>query len=175
MTRHDLPLLSRWLSEPHVSRWWRGEAADLASVQAQYGACIDGDDPTELFVIEHADRPIGMIQRYLLADEAQWSEVFAGIVDVDAAAGIDYLIGEPDAVGHGLGTATISTFVRLVFRWRPVGSIVVAVQQSNRASWRVLERVGFSRVWAGSLDSPDPSDDGPAYVYLLERTLSPSP
>jgi aminoglycoside 6'-N-acetyltransferase len=170
MRREDLPLLHQWLLAPHVRQWWRGEPTDLPSVEAKYGPCIDGDDPTELFVIEELGQPIGMIQRYLIADEPEWARVFDGIVDVSSAAGIDYLIGRPDAVGRGLGTAAISAFARLVFEWRPVVSIVVSVQQANPASWRVLERAGFSRVWAGELDSPDPSDQGPEYVYIRSRS-----
>lgn len=170
MRRDDLPLLLQWFGEPHVRQWWRDEPADLAAVEAKYGPCIDGPDPTEQFVIVAADRPIGMIQRYLIADEPDWAAVLEAIVEVGDAAGIDYLIGAPDAVGRGLGTAAIAAFVPAVFQWRPVRSIVVTVQQANRASWRVLERAGFSRVWAGELDSPDPSDQGPSYVYTIART-----
>jgi aminoglycoside 6'-N-acetyltransferase len=139
-------------------------------VAAKYGPCIDGDDPTELFVISEADRPVGMIQRYQINDEPDWLPVFDGITDVTAAAGIDYLIGEPDAVGRGIGTAVIAAFTAMVFAWRPVTSIVVTVQQANIGSWRILEKAGFSRIWSGELDSPDPSDHGPEHVYRLERT-----
>ena len=47
--------------------------------------------------------------------------------------------------------------------------IVVSMQQANRNSWRALERVGFKRRWAGLLDSPDPSDAGPTFVYVRHR------
>ena len=167
MREDDFPLLLDWLHQPHVAQWWRDEPADLAAVYAKYGPCIDGADPTELFVIEESGRPVGMIQRYLIADEPEWAHAFDGIVDVNDGAGIDYLIGVPDAVGRGVGTAAIGAFVAMVFTWRPVASIVVTVQQANLASWRALERVGFTRVWAGELDSPDPSDVGPEYVYVL--------
>jgi aminoglycoside 6'-N-acetyltransferase len=167
MRREDLPLLAGWLAQEHVRAWWRGEAADLASVEAKYGPCIDGVDPTELFVIEWSGEPVGMVQRYLIADEPEWAAAFDGIVDVSDAAGIDYLLGVPAAVGRGVGTAAIGAFVPMVFEWRAVASIVVTVQQANVASWRMLEHVGFDRVWAGELDSPDPSDDGPQYVYLI--------
>jgi aminoglycoside 6'-N-acetyltransferase len=174
MQRADLPLLARWLAAPHVSMWWRQEPSNLAEVEAKYGPCIDGDDPTELFVVSVAARPVGMIQRYLIADEPEWARVFAGITDVSAAAGIDYLIGEPDMVGRGVGTATITGFVTKVFRWRPVDVVVVSVQQANTSSWRALESAGFRRVWAGELDSPDPSDDGPEYVYVIGRPARPA-
>jgi aminoglycoside 6'-N-acetyltransferase len=169
MSREDLPLLVHWLGQAHVSEWWRDEPSDLAGVEAKYGPCIDGDDPTELFVVEESGRPIGMIQRYLMADEPEWAHVFADIVDVSSAAGIDYLIGEPDAIGRGVGTAAIAAIVPMVFSWRPVTSIVVSVQQANPASWRCLERTGFARVWSGELDSPDPSDIGAEHVYVLSR------
>jgi aminoglycoside 6'-N-acetyltransferase len=169
MVRADLSMLLTWLGQPHVSEWWRDQLTDLAGVEDEYGACIDGDDPTELFVIEAAAGPIGMIQRYLFADEPEWTATFDDIADVTRAAGIDFLIGEPAAVGCGLGTAAIQAFTRLVFEWRPVRSIIVPVQQANPASWRVLEKAGFVRIWSGELDSPDASDSGPAHVYLLER------
>ena len=170
MARDDLPLLFAWLRRPHVAEWWRDVPASLASVDAVYGPCIDGDDPTELFVVQVDGRPVGMIQRYLIADEPEWWPAFDGIVDVSNAAGIDYLIGEVAATGTGVGSVMIAAFVPLVFAWRPVDSIVVTVQQANIASWRILEKSGFTRVWSGELDSPDPSDQGPEHIYLISRT-----
>ena len=55
-----------------------------------------------------------------------------------------------------------------------VTTIVVSVQQANQASWRALERAGYRRVWAGRLDTADPSDDGPAYVLVRDRARSAS-
>jgi aminoglycoside 6'-N-acetyltransferase len=100
--------------------------------------------------------------------------VLAGITDLDAAAGIDYLIGDPTVVGRGrgrgLGSAAVEAFADQVFDALPVERIVVTVQQANPASWRVLEKAGFRRVWDGELDSPDPSDQGPEYVYVKSRS-----
>ncbi|HEX3907325.1 MAG TPA: acetyltransferase [Mycobacteriales bacterium] len=74
----NLPLLYRWLREPHVAEWWRNVPADLAAAEAEYGPHLE-------------------------------------------------------------------------------------------ASWRILEKAGFSRIWSGELDSPDPSDEGPQHVYVLSR------
>jgi aminoglycoside 6'-N-acetyltransferase len=169
LSRPDLPLLHDWLLQPHVSEWWRDVPADFETVEAEYGACIDGDDPTELFLIEIDGRPVGMIQRYLIADEPEWWPAFDGICEVSNAAGIDYLIGEPAYVGKGLGSAVVAAFSRIVFDWRGVDSIVVTVQQANPASWRILEKAGYRRIYSGELRSPDPSDEGPQYVYVLDR------
>jgi len=169
LRRDDLPLLFEWLRRPHVAEWWRDVPPDLAAVEAEYGPCIDGDDPTELFVVTTGGLPVGMVQRYLIADEPEWWPAFDGIVDVSNAAGIDYLIGELDAVGKGIGSAMIAAFAPMTFEWRPVDSIVVTVQQTNTASWRILEKSGFQRIWSGELKSPDPSDEGPEHVYVLTR------
>jgi aminoglycoside 6'-N-acetyltransferase len=169
LRRDDVSQLFEWLCRPHVAEWWRDVPAALAAVEAEYGPCIDGNDPTELFVVSVDGRDVGMIQRYLIADEPEWWPAFDGIIDVSKAAGIDYLIGELDAVGRGVGTEMIATFVPMVFEWRPVDSIVVTVQQNNIASWQILEKSGFRRIWSGELDSPDPSDEGPEHVYVLPR------
>jgi aminoglycoside 6'-N-acetyltransferase len=170
LTAADLVQVSRWLAEPHVARWWR-DAADLRSVRDQFLPCIDGDDPTEVFVIEVADRAAGLIQRYLVDDEPGWARAVraTGVVS-DHAAGIDYLIGDPALTGRGYGTAAIAAFTSLTFgRYPQAGVVVAAPQQANVASWRALERAGYTRWWSGQLNSADPGDAGPAHLYGIGR------
>ena len=94
---------------------------------------------------------------------------------LDHAMGFDYAIGAIDATGRGVGTAAIRELVADTFgRYPDVDSVVVAMQQANRPSWRALERVGFERRWAGSLDSPDPSDAGPSFIYVIRRAAGSS-
>ena len=170
LTREDLPRLSLWLAEPHVAHWWR-DPSDLASVRASYLPCIDGTDPAEVFIIEAGGRAAGLVQRYLVADDPDWDHaVRATGAASGCAAGIDYLIGEPELCGRGYGTAAISVFTTLTFERYPQADAVVAVpQQANVASWRALERAGYRRWWAGRLASADPSDAGPAYLYGMRR------
>ena len=94
-------------------------------------------------MISDDDRPVGMIQRYRIADEPEWWPAFDGICDVSNAAGIDYLIGVLDVGGRGLGSAVIAAFSPMVFEWRPVDSIVVTVQQGEH---RVLADPGEGRL-----------------------------
>lgn len=170
-TRDDLPLVADWQARPHVARWWGG-GAGLAAVETKYLPYLDGRVPTELFILEAADRPAGFFQRYLIADHPQWAAALRGTgrLDADTAAGIDYLIGDSALTGRGLGTVAIATFTRHVFaRYRAVRLVAVAVSQANIASWRALEKAGYRRSWAGELDSGDPSDEGPMYLYRCER------
>ncbi|HEY8728281.1 MAG TPA: GNAT family N-acetyltransferase, partial [Acidothermaceae bacterium] len=142
---------------------------------------IDGDDQTEYFVVEEAGHAVGFVQRYLFSAESEWTSILADAlaspgpaiepgIDPKTAIGIDYAIGDLTATGRGVGTAAISLFVADIFAtYSDIDWIVVSMQQANRSSWRTLERVGFKRRWAGLLDSPDPSDAGPTFVYVRHR------
>jgi aminoglycoside 6'-N-acetyltransferase len=170
-TSDDLPVLAGWLARPHVAEWWR-EDPDPAAVRDRYLPCLDGSDPTELFILEDAGRAVGFFQRYLVADHSEWAAALRGTGQpgMDEAAGIDYLIGEAALTGRGLGTAAITAFTRQVFaRYHDARLVAVAVPQANTASWRALEKSGYRRCWSGELDSDDPSDDGPMYLYRLDR------
>lgn len=171
-TTGDLPLLAGWLARPHVARWWR-EDPELAAVEARYLPCLDGRDPTELFILETAGAPAGLFQRYLVADSPEWVAALraTGQPGTETAVGIDYLIGEATLTGRGLGTIAITLFTRLALaRYPAAGMVAVAVSQGNIASWRVLEKAGYRRCWAGELASPDPSDEGPMYLYRRDRS-----
>jgi len=166
LRRHDFASMAAWMAAPHVAEFWR-EDPSPAAVAAAYGPVADGDDPTEGFVVELDGRPVGYVQRYLVADTPAW----AATVGDAGAAGIDYLLGEPELTGVGLGPVVVDLFTTLTLaRYPGADSVTVAVQQANRRSWRALEKAGFERVFAGTLDSGDPSDEGPSYVYVRRRT-----
>ena len=166
LSREDFPLLQRWLAMPHVQAWWGTEPVTPADIERKYGPRADGTDPTRVFVIEVAGQPIGIIQCYRHQDYADWDRA----VGIPAAAGIDYLIGEPEQCGRGLGTAAITRLVPHVFCLYPeIGAIVAVPQAANYASRRALEKAGFSLVGERTLDSDDPSDAGPSAIYALTR------
>jgi aminoglycoside 6'-N-acetyltransferase len=168
---HDLPDVTRWMGQPHVARWWH-DRSDFAAVAAHYLPVIDGVEPTEVFVIEIDGSPVGLIQRYLLDDYPQWAATVraTGTIDTASAAGIDYLVGEPAMTRRGVGSMAIADFTAATFEYyRQVDAVVAAPQQANTGSWRALERAGFRQLWAGQLQSDDPSDAGPAYLYAKFR------
>jgi aminoglycoside 6'-N-acetyltransferase len=177
MTREDFPALATWLRTSHVEAWFpwlHGDTDPRAAVEAEYGPCIDGRDPTELFVIVAEGQPVGFIQRYRISDNPSWAAALSAALtaagDTSAAVGFDYAIGELDATGRGVGSEAIRQLLADTFgRYPDVDSVIVAMQQANRPSWRALERVGFERRWAGLLDSSDPSDAGPSYIYAIRR------
>ncbi len=169
LTREDLGLLGRWLAADHVEPWWQ-EDPSPAAVEARYGPAVDGREPTDLRIVEVDGEPIGFIQRYRLVDDPDWQESLRVAGTPEDAAGCDYLIGDPGRLGAGLGPRLIDAFVAELWdRYPEVPAVVVDVDPRNRRSWRALEKVGFERVYEGHLESEDPADCGPTYVYLLRR------
>ncbi len=155
LTDADLPLMHRWLNEPGVVEWWEGEDVSWEAVCDDYGE--DHGDPVEHWLaLDDQREPIGWIQCYAIADFPDEDEVRAwyqlGVPE--AAAGIDYLIGEPSARGKGWGSRMIDAFVtNIVFGRHPGWDPVCASPyEANIASWRAMEKAGFSH--AGTFDDP---------------------
>jgi len=170
LERRDLALLRRWLTAPHVAAWWGAPPADGEATAAKYGPLIDGDDPTEMFVVVVDRRPAGVIQRYRIDDEAEWRAALAPAVDASGMAGIDYLIGELDLVGRVVGPAMISTFLASTFeRYPDCRAVVVDVDPENRASWRALEKAGFRRIYDGDLFDPEEGVTARTLVHRIDR------
>jgi aminoglycoside 6'-N-acetyltransferase len=141
LTRADLPQLSDWLRTPHVQRWW--SPMTVADLEAEYGPSFDGIDRTRPFFAQLDGRDIGFARYYHLEDHPERQAV----VDVPGAIGIDYLIGDPALIGHGIGTRLVGEFIDAVVRIEhpTVTRVIADPEVANRASWRTLERNGFTK------------------------------
>jgi len=139
-TRSDFPLLAQWLREPHVARWWR-EPFDLPALEAKYGPCIDGVEPTHLVLIEVDEAPVGFIQWYRWSDYPEHAQKLGvGL----ASAGFDLLIGKPEMIGIGIGPAAISKFVaEIIFIDPAIDAVVSDPEEANVQSLRAFAKAGF--------------------------------
>lgn len=174
LARSDFPLLARWLAEPHVRRWWAHETTP-AAIEADFGTDVDGLEPSEVFIASADEAPIGLVQRFRIADYPETQAEMAAVAPLPGdAISIDYFIGEPQRLRSGLGTAMIRACVEGAWRaWPDAGAAVVAVHADNEGSWRVLQRAGFRRVGSGTMTPDNPVDDGRHLVYRLDRPASP--
>lgn len=173
--RDDFALLARWLAAPHVARWWNDDPS-LAAIECDYGGCVDGTEPAEVYIASDGQTAIGLIQRFRFSAYPEYVDQLAHIVAVPGSAvSIDYLIGPVEALGKGLGSAMIAAFVARIWEDYPdTPAIIVPVQADNRASWRALERAGFQRIAEGELEPDNPADRWWHLIYRLARP-SPSP
>lgn len=164
--RKDFHLLSLWLAAPHVARWWDDDPS-LDAIENDYGGCVDGTEPCEVFIAHCNGAAVGLIQRYRFGAYPQYLDEIAHIVQVCAhSTGIDYLVGPAEALGKGIGTAMIARFIARTWEDDPVTQeVIVPVHVDNRASWRALERAGFIRIAEGELEPDNRADTPQHYVY----------
>jgi RimJ/RimL family protein N-acetyltransferase len=150
----DLPLVRRWLLEPHVRRWWADPPRDTYPDDEldKYRARVRGDDElTQIFFIRRRGQPIGFIQSYRIDDYDEYGRALA--LDV-SAAGIDLFIGEPELIGKGLGPSAIRAFLRdVVFARYEVEECVIGPSVKNTRAIRAYEKAGF--VWLKDVVVPD--------------------
>lgn len=170
LTRVDLPLLARWLSEPGVARWWNHDASP-EGVERSFGASVRGEEPGEDLVVLLERRPVGLVQRSVIADYPEDLAELSALTEVpDGAVELDYLIGEPALRGGGLGSRIIAALVADTWRGAPqVPAILVPVVATNIASWRALEKAGLRRVAQGDMEPENPQDDPHHVVYRVDR------
>jgi uridine kinase/RimJ/RimL family protein N-acetyltransferase len=152
----DLPLLDAWLAAEHVSAWF-GPPANAEQDP------LGEQDAVSRFVVVLDGRPIGLIQTY------RWSDFPENAAAVGAKVGeigMDYLIGELDQIGHGIGPVLIEAFLEQHASHRgDVIAVRVDVSEANHRSWRCLEKAGFRRDREGVLL---PGQTGPHYVYVRD-------
>ena len=170
LTAADLPLLTEWLREPLVARWWNHDTTAEA-VQRDFGPSVRGEEPGEdLFVLVDGE-PIGLLQRSTIREYPEDFTEFAAIVDVpDGAVELDYLIGDATRRGHGLGARMIAAAVENTWSTYPAAAaVLVAVVAANTASWRALEKAGLKRIAQGAMPPDNPADDPLHFVYRVDR------
>ncbi len=169
LARDDFDLLGRWLAYDHVKRWWHhGHTPD--EVEADFGPSADGDEPGHDYLASLDGRPVGLVQFAYFRDYPDYAGELGELVDGDDVATIDYLVGEPDDTGRGIGTAMIRAFVDIVWPTYPdVTGLVVPVHVDNPASWSALRSAGFEHVATVDLEPDNPADTPHHHVHRLVR------
>jgi aminoglycoside 6'-N-acetyltransferase len=170
LTAADLPLLTEWLREPLVARWWNHDTTAEA-VQRDFDPSVRGEEPGEDLIVFVDGEPIGLLQRSTIREYPEDFTEFAAIVDVpDGAVELDYLIGDATRRGRGLGASMIAAAVENTWSAYPAAAaVLVAVVAANTASWRALEKAGLKRIAQGAMSPDNPADDPLHFIYRVDR------
>ena len=151
MTADDLPMIRRWLVEPHVSQWW-GDPAE------QY-VLVGGDlyEPAmDQYIVSADGRTFGYLQCY---DLTAWNSGFGE--QPEGTRGIDLFIGEADMIERGHGSAMLRAFVDERLK-RGAPRMVTDPDPKNLRARRAYEKAGFAPV--GVIDTPD----GPSLLMVRD-------
>ena len=135
LTADHMPLLRRWLAEPHVRQWWGEPAHELDLIAALMAA-----DWAETYLVESDDGPIAYLQTYDIAAEpgGGWPDLPPG------TWGIDTFIGPSEAAGRGHGPAYLRQFGDLLLTRPDVARLLVDPDPDNRRAIRAYEKAGFA-------------------------------
>jgi len=163
MSADDLRLLHEWLQREHVRTWW-SKHETYEDVVEHYLPAIEGREPTELFLILLADRPIGFIQTYLVSDYPE----YAALVQVgERVAGVDLFVADVELTGKGVGAEALRAFTQdVVFSRETTIACVADPDVRNTASIRAFEKAGFSIV----REFFDPTDGETHALVRLDRS-----
>jgi aminoglycoside 6'-N-acetyltransferase len=113
-------------------------------------------------LIVEAGRPVG----YLCWQHPSRAElVEAGLHEVpDSAIAVDLMIGEPDAVGRGIGPRALERVRELAWRDPGVPFVMLCTSIENSAAQRAFHKAGFAR--RRVFDDPG---GGPCCLFVAER------
>ena len=151
MTADDLPMIKRWLGEPHVSQWWGDPGEQYALVSG------DLDEPAmDQYIVSVDGRDFGYLQCY---DLTAWNSGFGE--QPKGTRGIDLFIGEADLIEHGHGSAMIRVFVDERLK-RGAPRMVTDPDPDNLRARRAYENAGFAPI--GMVDTPD----GPSLLMVRD-------
>lgn len=135
LTADDRPLVERWLRADHVRLRWGEPEENLrllseAPAGGRWRAVIEADG-----------RPVGLV---LWQHPSREELDVAGLLDVATSAiDIDIMIGEPSAVGHGVGTQAIRLVAEAALRDAAVPFVMACAHVDNLASQRAFMKAGF--------------------------------
>jgi aminoglycoside 6'-N-acetyltransferase len=169
MREDDLSLVARWLSTPHVARWFL-TGSSVEQELDDLRQSVTGAQPVHVLMALEEGVPVGWCQWYFCADHPEWA---ADMGAQPGEVGVDYAIGDPARVGRGLGTALVAALVGRVRDAHPDAGVVSDPDERNMASRRVLEKNGFQLVTVTSLPS-EPTGD-PMAIYRLPAGVAPVP
>ncbi|MCZ0961306.1 GNAT family N-acetyltransferase [Paracoccus benzoatiresistens] len=180
VTAADLPLLARWMDQPHWREWW---SADVETELGYIRDIIEGRDTTRAFLFHLDGEPTGYIQVWRITDARvePWLSDASWVMDLpDDAVGVDLSIGPPDQVSKGIGSWVLARFVAML-RAEGHRSIVIDPDRSNHRAIRAYRKAGFREIADLSgrtgdcllMRHEEPEDGRPASEQSAGRHVGP--
>lgn len=158
MVQDDLAAVARWWRSPHAATWFHGQQVADDEIRDRLLPRLRGEHPTQMWLYEVDGVAAGYAQTYRVGDHPEYASKTG---DPDAIA-FDYLLGEPELLGRGLGTRMVWELCRdvVVRDHGAVRHIIASPNHRNAASLRVLAKCGFTQgLWidepAGPHGHPD--------------------
>jgi aminoglycoside 6'-N-acetyltransferase len=153
-----LPLLARWLRQPHVVLWYPEPDANLE------WAASPPPGGSQAIIAAGADE-VGWL-RWQRVDRDTLDAL--GLRDIPAnSVDADILIGEPASIGRGIGPAALAALIARVRADDSVPLIGLTSSVDNHGAHRAFEKAGFRIV-----GQYDPNGFGQCHLLTLDLRVS---
>lgn len=133
----DLELFKKWLYTPHVAKWYSEPLDWIEEIEKRNNEFIW----IHHFIVQYKDMPIGFCQFYEYKNSG---ETWHGDVDIEGTYSIDYMIGEANYLGKGLGKQIIKCLIDKIKLYSNAKRIIVQPEPENKASCGILLASGFA-------------------------------
>ena len=137
----DLQLLEKWLHKEYIRKWF--EVSGVCTIDDWLYEVKNRDGKFKwinYFIALCEDSPVGFCIYYKCLDA---KEDWYGDISLDGVYSMDYLIGEEDYLGKGIGKKMIAKLTKMIFSHENAKRIIVQVDKNNKASCNVLLSSGF--------------------------------
>ena len=161
----DFNLLYKWYNTDFVNEWYGKEKQEWTykEIVNKYIPYIQGQKPTDSFIILYNDIKIGYIQTYLLKNYPEYNELVQADGD---SAGIDLFLGDREYIHKGLGPIIIKKFLNdIVFQNRNIKSCVIGPEPKNIIAIKAYKKVGFKYIKTIKI----PDENEPEYIMEISR------
>lgn len=134
LLKSDLPLIRKWLKQPHVAKWFHDENEWMKEISENLES-----DWVWHFRADLNSEPAGFAQCYdtSRAPEGPWSSQPTGTL------GIDFFLGESLLLGKGNGVKFVNDLVEFLKAGFNAKRIVADPDRENVISKRMLKNCGF--------------------------------
>jgi RimJ/RimL family protein N-acetyltransferase len=137
----DIALMEKWLTEPHVAKWYLHPGHWLRELHERKGEFSF----ITHFIAELGSVPIGFCQYYdcyFAQAHEVWNDIWRTGDRKGEIFSLDYLIGEAGYLHRGFGKAIVIQLLEKL-RETTAKTIIVQPEKENTASCRLLESCGF--------------------------------
>jgi aminoglycoside 6'-N-acetyltransferase len=137
----DFPLLTGWLAEPHVRRFYQKVPVSLDEVAHEYGPAARREEPTLCHLTMAGGAPFAYLQCYRNADYPEW----VAIIGESDGISVDLFVGDPAYLHRGFGRRVLGAYLRQVAFPHFPGEqrAFIAHEPINTAALRCSRAVGF--------------------------------
>jgi len=130
----DISLFKSWLYKEYIKIWYEEPEEWLKEVSSKEFSWV------QHYIVEINGNAIGFCQYY---EYVKGNETWHCNIDIEGTYSIDYLIGEENYLGKGIGKEMVKNLSELVFKETDAKRIIVQPENDNQASSNTLLSAGY--------------------------------